>query len=35
MVGICTDAGNVRKVNEDYADFYENGCYSLGESETK
>ena len=29
MVGICTDAGNVRKVNEDYADFYENELFSI------
>ena len=29
MVGICTDAGNVRKVNEDYADYYENELFSI------
>lgn len=29
MVGICTDTGNVRKINEDYADYYESDLFSI------
>lgn len=29
MVGVCTDIGNKRKVNEDYVDYYEGDLFSI------